>query len=199
MARHANILLAFTPLAAFLFAACETAAPGPHPATLAIDAPVTALAKGDSLQLTLVALAANGDTIADATVRWTSQSPLVATVSASGLVTGLSDGTSQIVAHVGRVKDTVQITVRVACSSVLPQGTLALASLESTHVGGVNCVRAGRAMSVRGLQLVVPTDYRLQLSLYPVLSFDDRIVITNAAATDTVEMGVPRITGSGGR
>ena len=65
-----------------------------------LSAPATAIAVGETVQLQAVALDAEGDSLDDRTVEWASANTAVATVSDSGMVTGLSAGEAQISATV---------------------------------------------------------------------------------------------------
>jgi hypothetical protein len=73
------------------------------PATVTLFAPATA-------QLTAVAKGASGATLSR-TVAWTSSSPAVATISGSGVVTGVSGGTATITAAVDGKSGSALITV----------------------------------------------------------------------------------------
>ena len=53
---------------------------------------------GETAQLTATSKDGNGNTLSGRTVTWTSGSPGVASISQTGLVTGVSDGTSTITA-----------------------------------------------------------------------------------------------------
>jgi len=83
----------------------------PAVAQVTVEAPATSIAVGDSVQLQAVARDADGNTLEDRTVEWASANTAVATVSASGMVTGLSAGEVQISATVDTVAGTIAITV----------------------------------------------------------------------------------------
>ena len=70
------------------------------------------LAPTDTRQFTATVRATNGNVISDARVQWSSSDPAVATVTSSGLVTGVSNGGAQIQATFGG--ETVRASVRVA-------------------------------------------------------------------------------------
>jgi glucose/arabinose dehydrogenase len=76
-----------------------------------LSAPATTIAVGDTVQLRAVALDAEGDSLDDRTVEWASADTAVATVSDSGMVTGLSAGEVQISATVEAVTGAIAITV----------------------------------------------------------------------------------------
>lgn len=63
-------------------------------------------------QMTVTALDTNGAPIANPTVTWSSTNPAVAAVGGTGLVNGLTNGTTKIVARSGAVTDSATIVVR---------------------------------------------------------------------------------------
>ena len=73
----------------------------------------TIMAVGDTLRLTAAVHDADGAPIADATVTWVSTQPNVATVSTSGLVTAVGNGTTTVIATAGSVSTSALITVDV--------------------------------------------------------------------------------------
>ena len=91
-------------------AACKdspTEPPDQNVAAVAITTPQTIMVVGATVTLTASAFDADGKKIKDAAVTWRSLSPAVATVSPSGIVTGVSTGVVTIEAeasgHVGTV------------------------------------------------------------------------------------------------
>ena len=83
----------------------------PAVAQVTVEAPAATIAVGDSVQLQAVARDADGNALEDRTVEWASANTAVATVSASGMVTGLSAGEAPISATVDTVSGTLAITV----------------------------------------------------------------------------------------
>ncbi len=77
-------------------------------------ATVTLGALGATEQLTATVRDANGNPIAGASVTWVSSNSQVATVSTSGLVTAVGNGTATITATVGGLSGTARVTVVVA-------------------------------------------------------------------------------------
>ena len=89
-------------------------APPPPPAAVASVTVTPATASVDSgktVQLTATLRDANGGTLTGRTVTWTSLNPGVATVSSSGLVTGVKSGTANVYALSEGKSDTATITV----------------------------------------------------------------------------------------
>lgn len=89
----------------------ETAAGGVIEVT--IEPRTAAVAIGGTVQLTARAVKRNGTPVS-ATFAWTSSSAAVASVSASGLVTGVAAGSATITASSGRASGTATITVGTA-------------------------------------------------------------------------------------
>ncbi len=90
--------------------------PTPPPAPVATSITVTpsshTLASiGTTVQLTATVRDQNNNPMTGQTVSWTSANTAVATVSGSGLVTAVSNGTSQITARSGNASGTASITV----------------------------------------------------------------------------------------
>ena len=67
---------------------------------------------GETVQLTAVVRDQNSNVMAGASVTWMSGAGTVATVNASGLVTGVAGGTATITASVGGARGTAEITVQ---------------------------------------------------------------------------------------
>ncbi|HZO18433.1 MAG TPA: Ig-like domain-containing protein [Gemmatimonadaceae bacterium] len=89
-------------------------APPPPPAAVASVTVTPATASVDSgktVQLTATLRDANGATLTGRAVTWTSLNPGVATVSSSGLVTGVKSGTANVYALSEGKSDTATITV----------------------------------------------------------------------------------------
>ena len=84
----------------------------PPRATTVMVSPATAeLDVGEIVQLTAVVRDQNSNVMAGASVTWMSGAGTVATVNASGLVTGVAGGTATITARSGSAQGTAQITV----------------------------------------------------------------------------------------
>lgn len=100
MTRHPRLaLLSLCTLA--LAAACSGDSSGP-PAVASVDvsAPASDLQVGGTLQLTATAKDAKGNALTGRTISWASVSPAIATVSSSGVVTGVTAGSATITATI---------------------------------------------------------------------------------------------------
>jgi uncharacterized protein YjdB len=88
--------------------------PGPIVATVIITAPTTMIRVEETVQLTATALDREGRVLEGQVFAWTSGIQTVATVSASGLVTGRVKGRSRIEATSEGVTDSIIISVAAA-------------------------------------------------------------------------------------
>jgi hypothetical protein len=87
----------------------------PNPVTaVTVTAPTTEISVGQTVQLTATARDANGTVLEGKSFEWTSGIGTVASVSPSGLVTGLVKGQSEIRATTEGVSGSIVITVAVA-------------------------------------------------------------------------------------
>ncbi len=97
---------------------------GPKPvASVSVTAATTVISVGQQIALNFVALDASGAAVTGRTVTWASSNSLVATVTTTGIVSGVSPGTATISATVeGKIGSTV-ITVQAvqtACAGATP-------------------------------------------------------------------------------
>lgn len=97
-------------LALPLLAACEDQAPVPVAAVDITPAPATVVA-GQKIQLTATVKDAKGGALADRVVTWSTNNPTVATVSATGQVSGLSAGNAVISASAEAIIGSVIVSV----------------------------------------------------------------------------------------
>src|SRR5207245_1578566 len=87
-------------------------------ASVAVSPASAGLAVGGKMQLAAVAKKATGNALSGQPFSWTSSKPTVATVSASGLVTGVAAGSATISATSGGKTGTAVITVTVSAPTV---------------------------------------------------------------------------------
>ncbi len=92
-------------------ASCETSDPPPRVASVSITPTAPTIVVGTTQQLSATAHAANGDVLEGRTGTWSPQDPAIATVSATGLVTGVAPGGTQISYAVEGVTQSVLVTV----------------------------------------------------------------------------------------
>ena len=97
------------------------------------DSILTFASLADTTQLTATVTDVNGQVIDSATVTWTTSNDAVATVSSTGLVTSVADGSATITATSGSVNQTAAVTVSQAAASVtLAPTSLSFASFSDT-------------------------------------------------------------------
>ena len=135
------------PLVAFALA-CGDGATGPQ-AVAVVDVSPTAitLASGQTTALAGIPRDASGRALADRDVTWTTDAAAVATVDATGKVTGVSQGTARITATVEGVEGSAEVsvlprpvsTIQVtpALVSVLPGDTLRLTAVARDALDGL--------------------------------------------------------------
>jgi len=99
------------------------AAPVDPPASVAVTAPATTLSITQTTQATAVPKDSRGTPLTGRTVTWSSSSPNIATVSATGLIAAVSAGTVAIKATVDGVVGTLGITVSASTGT---SGTVAV-------------------------------------------------------------------------
>jgi hypothetical protein len=104
-------VLAFAAFAA----ACDSGTNAPSVDTVIIEADDSEVAVGGTLQLQATAYDDDGDEITGRPVEWTSSNRNVATVSSSGLLTGVSPGSVNITAEIGGERDTQAFDVTDDC------------------------------------------------------------------------------------
>jgi len=91
-------------------------------ASLRIDSPTSFTAPGGQVQLTAVVLDANGATLANVPVTWSSSNPNVATVDPNGVLTATAEGFVTITASGGGVSGTTTMHVAFVTSQRVPSG-----------------------------------------------------------------------------
>lgn len=111
-------LLAFAPGSAQITVTVESVSASasiavvpPPVARVRITAPTQVVNEGRTLALSAVATDSSGRTLTDRPIAWSSSAPAVATVSGTGLVTGLVQGEAFIAASSEGQRDSVRITV----------------------------------------------------------------------------------------
>ena len=147
----------------------------PPVATVTVTAAQTTVQIGSTSQATAVTRDASNNVVTGRTVTWASSDPAIASVSNTGLVTGLTAGTVTITALSEGITGSVQMTVTAGNPADAPQiASIApallvegqAATITGTKFGataGANIVRIGgvaanvTGASATSLQIVVPT------------------------------------------
>ncbi len=126
---------------AALAAACSSdsgSGPSTRIANIFVSSPQPTIAVGDKAQLTAVALDSVGSTVTT-TFEWTSSAAVVAMVSNTGLVTGVTAGTTTISARAGGATGTLPLTVRATANLAvvtMPPGDIFTPFQVTVPVGG---------------------------------------------------------------
>lgn len=128
-----GLLTAVGPGSALIFAAAEGVSAsititvsGIGVAQVRVTPSTTNVQQGKTVQLAAVAYDASGNPLPGRTILWNSGAPTIASVSSSGLVTGIAAGTATITATVDGVAGTATVTVTptpVASVTVIPATT----------------------------------------------------------------------------
>ena len=115
--------------------------PPPPPPTATVPARITlepeevAVVAGDTIRVRARVLNDRAQPISDAVVTWTSSDPTVATVDATGLVTGLKEGNASLTATSGPVTNSAPVAVHSLDRAVLMALYIGTRGLEWTNNG----------------------------------------------------------------
>ncbi|MFP5355624.1 MAG: Ig-like domain-containing protein, partial [Gemmatimonadota bacterium] len=139
-----------------------------------IDNRTPSVRQGGTAQLTAVAQDALGRVLADRTINWSSATPAIASVSQTGLVTGLSAGTTYIRALVEGKVDSVPMRVR---------------SLNAPTITGVSPA----TWTPAGQATISGTNFAPDLASNDVFVNGTRATVTAASAT-SLSITLPPIT-----
>ena len=113
-ARTASVLV----IAGSLLAACGgSSEPPPSVATVELTPEEPTVDVGQATQLSAVLKDADGNTLSGRTVSWTTSSPSIASVSQTGLVTGVGDGEATITATSENKSGSTTVLVLGPCST----------------------------------------------------------------------------------
>ncbi|WP_411280591.1 Ig-like domain-containing protein [Gemmatimonas sp.] len=144
-----------------LLGACgDSTAGGPPPPAAVVSrvdlsAATTALTPLQTVQFSAVARTSGGDVVSNAQPVWTSTAPSIASVNASGIVTGVAVGSATIRATVGAVSGTLDVTVAsgagvLATIVVSAQDrTIPLGQLTQASISGRDAVGGTVALGTR--------------------------------------------------
>src|SRR2546429_3288625 len=134
-----------TALALFLLLACgkDSTAPAPPPAvaSVAVAPSTSSLTVGDTLRLAATVKDASGNVLTDRVVTWASSSPAVATVSGTGLVTGVRADAQQVM--ITATSETVSGSAGVTVTA--PEPTVSFATIEAAAYHTCGRTAAGAA------------------------------------------------------
>jgi hypothetical protein len=106
--------------------------PVPAVATVTVTPPSSTVAPDGTVQLQAVVQDADGATLADREITWSSSDNAVATVSSDGLVTGVSGGSATITATSEGKSGTAGVLVQIPVASVIVNPNAATLTLSGT-------------------------------------------------------------------
>ena len=173
-------------LIGLVVAACSgSSEPPPALATISLSPSDDTLIVGETVQLTPTLRDINDKILTDRILTWTSTSPGVASVSATGLVTGVSDGVATVTAGVEGKSAAATIRVFSKCSTALApdiaagqtvNGSLATTDCQlddDTYADGYG-IKVGAATSVQFDMTASFDTYLVLFELLPDGSLEDR-------------------------
>ena len=205
-ARLLGLLSVFVVLA-FGATACEDddnpLGDGDDVAQVIIEFDDDTLTVGGTLQLTVTVIDEEGDTLSAQTVNFTSSNTSVATVSGSGLVQALSEGSTNITATVDDVSDTITLVVEedtTPANLTLDPGDTNLAIGDTlTFAGTVTTAGgdtlSGQTVTFTSTETAVATVDPSTGRVTAVAVGRTNLVATSGALADTVEVSVGTIAG----
>src|SRR5438445_1385589 len=133
-----------TALALFLLPACgndSTAPRQPAVASVAVAPTTSSLTVGDTVRLAATVKDASGNVLTDRVVTWASSNPAVATVSGTGLVTGVRADAQQVM--ITGTSETVSGSAGVTVTA--PEPTVSFATIEAAAYHTCGRTAAGAA------------------------------------------------------
>jgi hypothetical protein len=122
----------------------------PDVATVTVAPAISTIGPGVTVQLQATIKDANGATLSDRQVTWSSSDDAIATVSPSGLVTGVADGTATMTGTSEGKSGTASVVVQVPVASVVVEpDAAALASTETVQLVAATLDAAGNTLTDR--------------------------------------------------
>ena len=152
---------------------CGSSEPPTPVATVALTPADDTLRVGEATQLTAITKDADGNTLNGRVVTWTSSNTAVATVSQTGLVTGVTDGPATITATSESKTATAAIRVFGPCSTALAP-SIAVGQTVNGSLATTDC-RLNDNTFADGYALQVTTATNAQIDM--TASFDTYLVL----------------------
>lgn len=149
---------------------------------------------GETIQLAATAKDAGGTVLTGRGVTWTTSAATVATVSASGLVTGVADGTATITATVDGKSGTAAITVVDRCSTTLSV-PIALGQTRNGTLAAGDCQLSDQSYA-DAYVMTVSAVTNVQIDLVST-AFDAYLFLFEETATDLIELAHDDDSGGG--
>lgn len=164
---------------AWLVACQDPTSPESSITGLALLRSDTLVAPGDSLQLVALPVNRHGLAVASATVTWTSRNSGVLTVSPTGMVLGVSPGTTRVIATSGGHSDSLRLVVgRAACGTPAGAG-LSVGMTRADSITVRSCLFFGDEPAT-GYPLSVPAGTRARITVTGV-NFRPNLLVTDIA------------------
>ncbi|MEW5916496.1 MAG: Ig-like domain-containing protein, partial [Gemmatimonadota bacterium] len=170
-----------------LFAITISPKPVPVPTTISISPQIVDFSVGDVIQMSAVVLDADGNVMA-VPVTWSSSNTAVAVVDASGLVTGVAEGTASITASVGSLKASAPTNV-----SRRPASVTVVPATASLNVGGTVQLSAEVRDAAGNL---ITRSVTWQSSAASIATVSSGLVTGVAPGTATITARVQNVSGS---
>ncbi len=142
---------------------------------------------GQESPLVAIALGAGG-TVVNTTISWRSTSPAVATVSGSGRLTGVTEGTSLVIASAGGKADTIGVTVQ----GVPPSGVQAVRISDDDLLLGIGDIDTLNAIALGAGGAVINTPITWQSTAVTVAT------VASSGRVDALTPGTARMIASAG-
>ena len=180
--------LAASFLAATLTLACGSSSEPPPPvATVALTPVDDTLRVGETTQLTAAIKDADGNALSGRITTWASSSPGVASVSQTGLVTGVTDGTTTITATSETKTATAAIRVFGPCSTALA-APVAVGQTINGALAATDCKLTDNTFA-DGYALLVNTATNVQIDM-TATTFDTYLILLELINGNLVERAV---------
>lgn len=164
--RHARpVRVPFVSILLFALWACDSSTAPEEIGSISLGSVDTELVLGSELQLVATVLSSSGSVVSGHPVSWSSSNPDVASVSASGLVTALAAGSTNVRAESGGRSASVTLTVRPGECTGETVGSISVGQERSGSVDAASCVMffEGRAEGW-SVTLSAPTVIRVEVT-----------------------------------
>ncbi|MFN8574349.1 MAG: Ig-like domain-containing protein [Gemmatimonadaceae bacterium] len=168
-------------------AAINVTAPSPQISVVVVSMSSTTLSSGQSLQATAVAKDAAGNPVSGAVFTWSVSSTSVISVTASGLVSGIANGTAQVRATTAGVTGSLSVTVSSPAPPPGPNGLTVPPALPQVYLNYPY-------PAVTGATITVPAGGNLQTALNNAQRGDE--IVLQAGATYTGNFTLPAKSGT---
>jgi hypothetical protein len=182
-----------------ILSACDSSTAPEEVGTVSLGSVNTELVVGSELQLVATLISRTGSVMSGHAVTWSSSNADVASVSASGLVTALAPGNTNVRAESGGRSASVTLTVRPGeCTAGEAVGSISMGQDRSGHLDASSCVMfaEGRAEGW-SLILSAPTAIRADVTsaaFQPFLVLTD-LQMNPRAWGESLDVGRSRLAG----